>query len=127
MKEAKPKKLTVKERKFAEGILAGKNKTEAAADAGYKGKRNTLATLAYELYLKPHIQAYIDERMQKDIITADEILLGIKEIAVNVAEKASDRLRAYELLGKHLALFTDKQQVEHGGAMKIEIEYVDGD
>lgn len=44
-------------------------------------------------------------------ITVDMIVERINAIASNPNEKASDRLRADELLGKYLGMFTEKVQM----------------
>ena len=58
---------------------------------------------------------------------SDQVLEGIREIALNKEERAGDRLRAYELLGKYLNLFVEKQKHEHSGGVTIEVEYITGD
>lgn len=114
----KHKKLQHKELMFAEAVLRGEALTDAAEQAGYKAKnRNTMKSLASEIAKKPHIKAYIAERTSDEIITTDAILTGIRDIALNCQERASDRLRAYELLGKNKSLFTDKQDVTLTGSL----------
>jgi len=49
---------------------------------------------------------------------------GIRAIAENPDARYSDRLRAYELLGKHLKLFTDK--VEQDTQITVTIERIGG-
>lgn len=116
------KKLTNKQRLFVEAYLATSNGTDAARKAGYKGNDNTLASVAKENLRKPQIANFLEKRVETAIISANEILTGVKGIAFNKSEKTSDRLKAYELLGKHLELWTEKQKVD--GKIKIEIEYV---
>lgn len=123
--KTKHKKLNVPELKFAEGVLRGMTLVDAYANAGYKGKGAHVS--AHKMRKRPHVDAYIAARLSKDIITTDEILIGIRDIAVNAEEKASDRLKAYELLGKNKKLFTEKTETELTGGMTIEVAYVDGD
>lgn len=124
----KVKRLTEREKKFCEGVARGMTLVDAAEAAGYKAKNSgTLRKIACVMRKKPHIEDYIAARTSDEIITTVEILTGIKEIAVNVGEKASDRLKAYELLGKNKKLFTEKTETEHSGGMTIEVAYVDGD
>lgn len=104
--------LTQKQRLFVEAYLANPNATAAARTAGYKGNDKTLAQVAAENLRKPYIAELIKERVQDAIITADEILAGVKRIALK-ANRDADRLKAFELLGKHLVLWTDK--TEHSG------------
>ncbi len=104
--------LTQKQKLFVEAYLANPNATAAARKAGYAGNDKTLAQVAAENLRKPYIAELIKERVRDAIITADEILTGVKQIALK-ANRDADKLKAYELLGKHLAMWTDK--TEHSG------------
>jgi phage terminase small subunit len=115
-------KLTTKQRLFVEAYLTAPNGVQAARKAGYQGDENTLAMTASRLIRNDKVSKLINSRVETAIITADEVLLGIKNIAVN-GEKESDQLKGYELLGKHLKLFTDKTETEHSGSQIIEIVY----
>lgn len=48
------------------------------------------------------------------------MLEGIRAIADNPNARYADRLRAYELLGKHLKLFTDRAEVDTQITVTIE-------
>lgn len=113
--------LTTKQRLFIEAYLANPNATEAARKAGYKGNDNTLRSVGAENLAKPSIANLLNERVEQAIITADEILNGVKDIALK-GKREADKLKAFELLGKHLAMWTDR--TEHAGSHTIEIEYV---
>jgi hypothetical protein len=80
-KKAKVKKLTVKEQAWAEAYLVTYNKTEAARRAGYKGNSVTLASIGYENFRKPHIQAYISQRLTEACMSGDEALARLGEQA----------------------------------------------
>lgn len=54
----------------------------------------------------------MNKRAAKVELTAEYVLRGIKGLADD-AEKDADRLKAFELLGKHLKLFTEKHDVTH--------------
>ena len=41
------------------------------------------------------------------------MIRGLRQIAEDESAKNSDRIRAYELLGKHLRLFVDQVDVQH--------------
>lgn len=118
--------LTTKQRLFVEAYLATNNATEAARRAKYKGNDETLASVGKENLRKPQIAALINQRVESAIITADEVLNGIKEIAV-AGQREADKLRAYELLGKHLSLFTDRQDVTVSGDMGVRMILPEGD
>lgn len=119
-------KLTAKQELFITEYMKDLNATQAAIRAGYK-KDNAYATGAENLR-KPQIKNEIDKRLEERAknngVTAEYVLQGIKGIADNVEAKETDRLKAYELLGKHLKLFTDKveQNTELSGNMTIKLE-----
>ena len=132
--------LTPKQAAFVREYLVDLNATQAAIRAGYSAK--TAGQIGDENLKKPEIaaavQAGMDARSERTEISADYVLMGIREVAERCLEKApvmvgrgedrqqltddagrnvwtfdsSGANRAFELLGKHLKLFTDK--VEHG-------------
>lgn len=53
--------LTPRERAFVMEYLVDRSQTEAAARAGYRGKRETLRTIGWELMLRPNVRAAIEE------------------------------------------------------------------
>ncbi len=111
-------KLTTKQRLFVEAYLANPNATQAARKAGYKGNDKTLSVVGAENLAKPCIAKLLNERVEEAIITADEILRDVKAIA-KTSERDGDRLKAYEMLGKHLAMWVDKTQTEHSGSVDV--------
>ena len=138
--------LTAKQQRFVDEYLIDLNATQAALRAGYSGK--TSYSIGQENLNKPEIaqiiQKAMDERSQRTEITADYVLGGIREIAERCLQRApvmegrgEDRSqmideegrhvwtfdstganKAFENLGKHLKLFTDK--VEHSGKIALE-------
>lgn len=113
-------KLTAKQELFITEYMKDLNATQAAIRAGYNEK--TAKAIGYENLTKPYLKNEIDKRLAKRAtdngITAEFVLNGIKGIAVK-GERESDKLKAFELLGKHLKLFTDKQEIEANVGMKI--------
>lgn len=130
-------KLTSKQKNFCDEYIICQNATEAAIKAGYSKK--TAGTQGYENMQKPHIRAYIDERMKEHeselIATQAEVLKYLtavmrgqtvaEEIVVEgigdgfsearTMEKApseKDRLLAADKLSKCFGLYTDKEKLE---------------
>jgi len=114
--------LTTKQRLFVEAYLANPNATESARLAGYSGDGNALSQRGHELVRNSKISALLEKKIETFAMTAMEVLNGVRTIALDESERASDRLKAYELIGKHLELWTEKQKID--GKLKIEIEYV---
>lgn len=115
--------LTPKQDMFVREYLIDLNATQAAIRAGYSPK--TAYSIGEENLKKPEIakaiQLGMDKRAEKAIITADEVLSNIRRLAQK-AEDMDDNgnaLRANELLGKHLKLFTDK--IEQSGNINLTV------
>lgn len=103
-------KLTPKQELFISEYMKDLNATQAAIRAGYKEEnaRQIGAENLSKPYIKNMIDKRLEERAKNNGITAEYVLQGIKGIADKIDAKETDRLKAYELLGKHLKLFTDK-------------------
>jgi phage terminase small subunit len=128
--------LTPKQDMFVREYLIDLNATQAAIRAGYSAK--TAEEQGYQLLRKTSvaaaIQAGMDARAEKAGISADYVLNGIVKLidrceqAVPVLDnegkptgewkfESNTAMRGYELLGKHLRLFTDKIEIDVGGAL----------
>lgn len=67
--------LTGKQKAFAEYYVATLNATESARRAGYKAKDdNSLSTIGYENLRKLEIRAYIDELLDAQNMSTQEII-----------------------------------------------------
>lgn len=113
--------LTAKQALFVKEYLVSFNATSAAIKAGYSEK--TAQIIGFENLRKPMIAEALSEAMtarhKRVEWSADEILRDLKLIAQNVVEKTTDRLKAYELGGRAIAMFKDK--IEHSGNMGVKI------
>lgn len=107
-------KLTPKQRRFIDEYLIDLNATQAAIRAGYSQK--TADRIGPELLGKTCVQAAIQgamsKRQKRTGITQDKVLEEIGKVAFHDAGdcseselKYSNKLRALELLGKHLGMF----------------------
>ncbi|MEC9067825.1 MAG: terminase small subunit [Pseudomonadota bacterium] len=141
--------MTPKQERFVEEYLIDLNATAAYRRAGYKARGNAAEVSASQLLRNPKvagaIQKAMDARSKRTAITADYVLGGLQEVAERCMQRApvmegrgDDRVqasdeegrhvwafdasganKAFELLGKHLKLFTDK--VEHSGEMRLNV------
>ncbi|HFD2032837.1 terminase small subunit [Clostridium perfringens] len=109
------KKLTPKQKAFADYYIELGNATEAARRAGYK-KPNVQGSQNLE---KLSIKSYIDERInvldEKRIAKGEEVLeyltkvmRGEEKDQFGLDASLQDRTKAAELLGKRYRLFVDK-------------------
>jgi phage terminase small subunit len=103
--------LTTKQRLFVEAYLVTANATESARRAGYKGSENTLRAIASENLTKPNIAKLVNQRVETAIITADEWLTDVKTLAKS-ADRDSDKLTAYGMLGKYLGMTPEKHELK---------------
>lgn len=102
--------MNAKQRAFAVEYVKDRNATQAAIRAGYSAK--TAYSQAHDLLKKPEIQSLIkeleDAAAERSAITVDRIVERLNKIAEDPRAKDSDRIRADELLGKYLGMFTEK-------------------
>ena len=113
-------KLTTKQERFIHEYMIDGNGSRAAIDAGYGRKSSRV--IASQLLKNPNIAEKLNRGKKKIIkktkLKAEHVINELIELA-GLAKKDgkwADSIRAQELLGKHLAMFTDK--VTHGDAPK---------
>ena len=125
------KKLTPKQNKFCLELLKDFNASQSALRAGYSKKN--YGHIGWELLQKTTIQQRLQEltakQEDKNEITVSEIIQDLKILKdrcmqeIQVFNKKGEPTgeyqfdsaganRSLELLGKHLAMFTDKFQVK---------------
>lgn len=125
--------MTPRQKKFCDEYLISGNATDAAVKAGYS--RKTAKQMGSENLAKPDIRAYIDEQLEQlhseKIADATEVLQYLtavmrgthtEEVPLlcgdgmqTLAPKevgAKDRLKAAELIGKRLGMFTDRVGID---------------
>jgi phage terminase small subunit len=78
--------LTDKQKAFADYYIIYKNATKAAKLAGYRGNDVVLASVGSENLRKPKIRAYIDRAFQERVMSRNEVLVRLTEIATGSAE-----------------------------------------
>ena len=126
------RKLTMKQKRFADEYLISGNAKQAAIKAGYS--RKSSYSIGEENLRKPELLSYIEERLQyiesESIAKQEEILKyltsvmrgeqkeailigmgdGVQEITY-IEVSAKERIRAAELLGKRYRLWVEKQEI----------------
>ena len=115
-------KLTPKQQRFVSEYLIDLNATQAAIRAGYSKK--TASVIGLETLRKPLVAAEIEkaikQREDRTGITADDVLKALAEIGYGMGEKTTDRLKALELIGKHLGLFSGEKPAADEGVQIID-------
>lgn len=79
----KSQQLTIKQKIFVEHYLATRDRVESARVAGFKGDYATLRVTACRLLTNDNIRKEIDRRLKPFIMTANQVLSGLSEIAEN--------------------------------------------
>jgi phage terminase small subunit len=111
--------LSAKQERFVQEYLVDLNASAAILRAGYQSKNPDVD--GYKLLVSPSIAILVEkameERSKRTGITAEYVLNGIRDIADRQGIKENDTLKAFELLGKHLKLFTEK--IEQSGETTV--------
>lgn len=106
-------KLSDKQKRFCEEYLIDLNATQAAIRTGYSEK--TAKEQASRLLTNVNVTAYIQSKQaeirDRNAITVDFVVNGIKDIAVQ-GEQENNRLKAFDLLGKHLGIYELNNKLE---------------
>lgn len=122
--------LTEKQKRFVAEYLIEANATQAAIKAGYSPRtaNEQGCRLLAHVSVKEAIEKAQRKRELRTDITADRVLHELADIGFNKeSERTTDRLKALELMGKHLAMFTDKVNVDADSTITFRFERPDGD
>ena len=107
--------LTSRQQRFCECFVACGNATQAAKEAGYSGR--TAYAQASRLLRNVKVDTRIRELQtaaaKRSEITTDRVLQMLIDSYddAKAAKQHGPAVRAAELLGKHLAMFVDRQQI----------------
>lgn len=105
--------MTDKQKRFCEEYLVDLNATQAALRAGYSAK--TSYSIGDENLRKPEIREYLrglmERRSEETGITAEDVIRELNTVAMTETEiKGSDKMKALELLGRHLGMFSERSE-----------------
>ena len=133
----KSTKLTPKQEAFVREYLIDLNATQAAMRAGYSPKtaQEQSSRLLSKAMVVKAVQTGMDKRADKLSLTAEDVLRDINLVKEDAMSRIADRegnmnmanhaaaLKALELQGRHLKLFTDRVETNVKGTLKIVSEF----
>lgn len=107
--------LTDRQTRFCEEYLIDLNATQAAIRAGYSEKtaNEQGARLLANVSVQEKIAELKAERSKRTEITQDSVIQELAAVARAEVKgvRAVDKLKALELLGKHLGMFVERYEV----------------
>lgn len=115
--------MTEKQKRFANEYLIDLNATRAYKAVYTRVKNDSTAAAAAARLLKNvNVSAYIgkrvEERSKRTEVKQDDVVKELAKIGFaksallyEMEVKTNDKLKALELLGRHLGMFTDKQEI----------------
>lgn len=107
--------LTDKQARFCEEYLIDLNATQAAIRAGYSEKtaNEQGARLLANVSVQEKIAELKAERAKRTEMTQDSVIQELAAVARAEVKgvRAVDKLKALELLGKHLGMFVERYEV----------------
>jgi len=127
--------LTDKQAKFVDEYLIDLNATQAAIRAGYSANR--ASEIGYQQLRKTTVQEAIAEAMENRSKrvqrTADDVMRDLAAIRADAMQIVHDKdgnavmldkpsaIKTLELEGKHLAMWTDKQQLSGDVGLTVKV------
>ena len=104
--------MTEKQKRFIDYYLMTGNASKSSELAGYKGKNLDVIGARNMKVLNNEIAERIKELDLQRTMELEDIFKLWTEIALDVEQKTSDRLRASELLAKSKGAFVEKVEVK---------------
>ena len=103
------------------------NGTKAAINAGYSEASAHVAAsrLIRNDKVSEMVREITDKATEDAQIAVNDIVAGLKKIAQDEELKPSDRIRAYEILGKYKGMFTDRLEVTEESKPQVVLYWPD--
>ena len=122
--ESRP--LTDKQQRFVEEYVKSMNRTAAAILAGFSPR--SAKQHAYDLMHLPmyaHVQSAFEEaKAQRNVRTAVEQEYVIHHLTqvVDTTKAPKDKVAALKLLGQHLGMYTEKQEISGADGKPLDVK-----
>lgn len=123
--------LSDKQKKFCFEYLKDFNAFKSARRAGYSKSKSF--NNPYLLLKNPSVRQFLKslkgEKVEKMQLTVEAVLNEIRSIAFAIADgkiiKTADKLKALELLGRNLGIFSDKDVAVQNAEINVHVVIVD--
>jgi phage terminase small subunit len=118
--------LNAKQDRFAREYVVDYNATQAAIRAGYSDQ--SAYSQGQRLLKHAEVSRFVEtlkaETDQKLELSREFVISGLMNIAAN-GRIESAKVRAFELLGKHLALFNDRLEISQVPSSDLVRQWID--
>jgi len=106
--------LLARQERFISEYLVDHDVRRAAIAAGYAPKAADAQgrRLLRNTTVRRRVNEGMGELQERTKVDAEFVVHGLTEIATDAAANPMARVRAYELLGKHLGIFVERKQIE---------------
>ena len=120
-------RLTKRQREFCEEYIKDYNLTKAYGRVYTSAAEKNWASLASKLFSDARIKEYVrqleEQVFQEKGINAEHIAVELAKIAFEDPDASrADKMKAIELLGKQINLYTQKVEVKDGLTIKVDID-----
>ena len=123
--------ISKKRENFCREYLKDFNVKQAANRTGYSNKVGN--TVGYRNLLNPGVAKFLkklkSEHIEKAQLTIEAVVTEIKSIAYAIADgemiKTADKIKALELLGRNLGIFSDKDIPSQNAEINVHVVIVD--
>ena len=120
-----------KQKNFCREYLKDFNAKQAALRCGYSSKMAKYQ--AYKILQMPNVRLFLkslkSEHIEKAQLTFEAVINEIQLIAFAIADgefiKTADKLKALELLGRNLGMFSDKDLAQQITEINVHVVIVD--
>jgi len=124
--------ITKKQKSFADEYLKDYNGKQAAIRAGYseKSAENQASRMLSYAKVAEYLGKRQIEKEKKIGITIEAIIDELKEVGFGIVDgdklKMNDKIKALELLGKHLGMFSESKDKETEVNIQVQVLTING-
>lgn len=108
-----------KHERFAQLVAKGMPSSRAYRAAGYSDVNTGNAShLTANDSVASRVAELQDKAAAKALVSVEWVLNGLKQIATDPNAKPGERAKAYELIARHIGMFTERVEHRHSGTVE---------